>query len=176
MVVHNSAKPKSKGTKMSEQQKTEPDNTTPQAKHPQHINRELVTAKSISAFLADPTSPPIHNFDGDAMAIWRLTAKACGQAKRLDDLQPGEKVAIRYYYLHYIEMADRATGEVINQVRTALIDDSGTVVGFVSSGVAQGVLQLVDSLGPGPYTPPIEVTVAETRTRSGFRMLSIIPA
>lgn len=138
-------------------------------------DRPPVTAQAIASFLSDESSAPVHNFDGDKMAVWHLTAHACGPAIRSDEMAEGTVISIRYFYLHYIEMVDRKTGEVVRQPRTALIAPDMQVYGFVSVGVAQSVMQTVDSLGPGPYDPPIEVTVKTLTTRSGYRTKMLVP-
>ena len=136
----------------------------------------IVDAKAIAAFLANEASPPIHNFSGDAMAVWRLTAKATGLTLKSDDIVAGAAIGIKYFYMHYVEMVAREGDKINSVVRTALIDADGTAYSFVSTGVAQGIMQLVQSLGSGPYDPAVRVQLQEIRTRHGHRTLLLVPA
>lgn len=118
----------------------------------------------------------LHNFDGDKMQVWKLSALATGpQCLSADDCA-NRVIKIRYWYVHRIEMVNKETGEVMTPMRVVLIDSDGNAFGFVSNGVFQSLSQLVNIVGRGPYDPPLELRIVSTKLASKRSMLSIVPA
>jgi hypothetical protein len=108
----------------------------------------------------------VHNFDGDKMAQYRLTALATGGACQPYESMPPDGIDLRYWFCHRVEMVAK-TGEIITPIRTALIDKSGAAYSFVSDGVARELDTLRSLFGEGPYTDPMPIKVGKIKTRSG---------
>lgn len=116
-----------------------------------------------------------HNFDGDKLAVWKLTALACGSTvKGFDDL-PKDPIVVKYYYAHPVEMTDDKTGEIRETIRCVLITTDNQAYGFVSDGIALDLARLANVFGNRPFDPPIPLKVSVVKTRQGFRMYKIDP-
>jgi hypothetical protein len=129
----------------------------------------IVTGKfrKIEEILAEQGGEAIvHNFDGDKMAQYRLTALATGGACKPFEAIPETGIDLRYWFCHRVEMVAK-TGEIITPIRTALVDKSGAAYSFVSDGIARELDTLRSLFGEGPYTDPMPIKVGKIKTRSG---------
>jgi hypothetical protein len=117
----------------------------------------------------------IHNFDGDKMDQYRLTAIATGGACQPFEAIPVDGLDLKYWFCHRAEMVSK-TGEIITPVRTVLIDKGGNAFSFVSDGIARELDTLRTLFGDGPYTDPMKVKVSKIKTRSGGHTYCMGPA
>lgn len=117
----------------------------------------------------------VHNFDGDKMAQYRLTALATGGACQKFDDMPEGGIDLRYWFCHRVEMVAK-TGEIITPIRTCVIDRNGAAYSFVSDGLARELDTLRSLFGDGPYTDPMQIKVSKIKTRSGGHTYSMGPA
>lgn len=88
----------------------------------------------------------------------------------------GQQLAIRDYICHPVDITDDESGEVVQAVRTLLIEPSGRVVTFVSAGVLKSLGRLAYVRdGFPPWEPPIVVTLRQRSTGRGRRTYSLSP-
>jgi len=134
-----------------------------------------ITPSDVAAFMKDPSHPSVHNFVGNKMRIYQMTALATAGGIRSRDIPPDAVLAVKHFYMHWVEMQNSSTGDAQDQIRVALITADNEVYGFVSTGVAQAVLQMVEVFGVVPFDPPLEVQVRRMETRRGMTMLTLVP-
>ena len=109
-----------------------------------------------------------HNFDGDKMSQWRLSSMATnGQSMNFDDLDDG-KFTIKYWYVHTAQVTRQETGELIDVPRVVLMSGDHRSVAFMSVGVMESLMQLVEFMGGGPYDPALTVQFRKIKTPAGF--------
>jgi hypothetical protein len=126
--------------------------------------------------LGDRAIPAIHNFVGDDMQQWRMTALATnGQHGRIEDAR-GLTISLQFFYLHPIQVNGPTPGEIIDTVRCVLFDDKGKSWAFVSEGIASSIAQMCEAIGMGPWSPPILVKIIEGKTRAGRNFYTMVPA
>ena len=111
----------------------------------------------------------VNNFDGTPINRWDLELLSTGADCLKGSEMIGEKIRIKYYYLHRVELADQHTGEIISTIRTVLISPDRIAVAFISEGIAKSLYSTITHLGKGPYDPPLEVSVRQISTGSGRR-------
>jgi hypothetical protein len=134
-----------------------------------------IEPSDVAAFMKDVAHLAVHNFTGDQMRIYQMTALATSGGIRSRDIPPDAIVPVKHWYMHWIEMQNSSTGDAQDQIRVALITPTNEVYGFVSTGIAQAVLQMVEAFGVKPFHPPIEVYVKRMETRRGMTILTLIP-
>lgn len=124
----------------------------------------------------DPKLAPatIHNFQGSAQEVWEKVSFA-----RSVSCRPGNELINNVfplsYWLCHEAYVNKETGRQ-QCVRTVLMDATGTCYGFMSNGVYDSLRDLVQALGPGPYDPPINITVRSKDKEGGRRVYTIEPA
>lgn len=84
-----------------------------------------------------------------------------------------QPLQLRHWLCHDITLTDPETGEVSDAVRTVLILEDGTRVGFVSDGLLKSLKAIEAFFGPAPWTPAIRGTVKQINSRSGRRFYTI---
>lgn len=132
--------------------------------------------RSIIAKLDSGEFRSVSNFDGDKMAIWRLTSKATGpDCKSFDPVEPCN-IDLQYYYCHRVEMVRQHDGEIIEPIRVVLCDKNGDCWGFVSDFMARELDTLIELWGNGPWIEPLKIKVTKGKSRKGFSFYTIQPA
>jgi len=122
----------------------------------------------------DAGSPPIHNFDGDKLAQFRLiTLATSGLCKPGKDAL-NQPIDLKYFYCHVVEMEAKVGGELFDAYRVVLVDKAGDAYGFVSTGILDGLETVIQCFGVGPWTDPMVVKIMETNTRKGNRTYNLI--
>ena len=122
----------------------------------------------------DGGSPPIHNFDGDKLAQFRLiTLATSGLCKPGKDAL-NQPIDLKYFYCHLVEMEAKVGGELFDAYRVVLVDKAGDAYGFVSTGILDGLETVIQCFGVGPWTDPMVVKIMETNTRKGNRTYNLI--
>ena len=117
--------------------------------------------------IAKGTGAIRHNFDGDAQQQWRLSALCTnGQSMNFDDLADGE-FAIRYWYVHNYELDKPETNSTVTVARVVFLSPDFRSVQFSSAGILDGLRQLVEFMGEGPYDPPLLSKVRSIKTKGG---------
>lgn len=117
----------------------------------------------------------VHNFDGNPLNQYRLTAIATGGACLPFEKMP-DPFDLKYWFCHRIEMSAQNTGEFIQPIRTVLIDKKSNAVSFVSDGIARELDTLRSIFGDGPYTEAMVVKVEKIQTRSKTSTYTMGPA
>lgn len=120
-------------------------------------------------------APTIDNFKGDPLQQWQLAAACAGASCRDGRELLGQSFPLTYWQVSSVEIM-RDDGELIPAKRVVLLDSQGNAYGFTSDGVYGTLRLLVHKLGPGPYDPPILITVRERQTRSKRTVFLIEPA
>ena len=89
-----------------------------------------------------------------------------GEDDKLNDMigKPMEIVNIMAYP---VKMVDENTGEVVEAVRTVLVDVNGKRYAGVSQGILNSIAKLYQVFGPAPWEPSIKMTVKQVKTRNG---------
>lgn len=118
----------------------------------------------------------VHNFDGDAREIWRMSAFAtAGQTKAKEDAF-GVTIPVKWIYCHMVQIRDVETGEISDGVRTVLMTPDKECYAFASDGIAQSVADIFRTFGFKPFDPPLELKVLPIKTRAGWQTLKLVPA
>lgn len=83
---------------------------------------------------------------------------------------------VEHVVMYPITLADKKTGELIDCVRTVMVNPQGRRLSFVSAGIARGIQDLAETFGPMPFKPAIRVGVIEERNDAGnvFYCLDIL--
>lgn len=118
---------------------------------------------------------PIHNFDGDRLNQFRLTALATGGQPLSGDDATGVLIDLRYWYAHRITLQGKTPGELVDCDRVAMIDKSQVVYAFVSSGVIDAIDMIRSIFGDGPYDDAVKFRIRAVLTRKGNRTYTIDP-
>lgn len=115
------------------------------------------------------------NFDGDKIARWKLQAAACGpDVGGIDDI-PAEGIAVRYFYVHPVDLDGPTEGEIVTAIRSVLIDESGKAYGFVSNYLARDLARMISVFGAETWNPPIMVQIRQNKGKAGHKFYSIVP-
>jgi hypothetical protein len=115
------------------------------------------------------------NFDGDKIARWKLQAAACGpDVKGIDDV-PSTGIAVKYFYVHPVELDGPTEGEIVTAIRCVLIDENGLAYGFVSNYLARDLARMISVFGADVWNPPITVMVRQNKGKAGHKFYSIVP-
>lgn len=132
--------------------------------------RDLTNFKSDSAIPAS-----INNFVGTPQEIWELVSFAKGASCRDGADMIDQTLPLKHWMVHEVQVrkSDTVTAKAI---RTVLMDATGAAYGFVSNGVYDSLRDMVQSLGPGPYDPAINITVRQRERAGGRRVYTIEPA
>lgn len=130
-----------------------------------------------SAPLVSAERPDVFcNFDGDKMDKYRLACLATGpDCKSFEDLGDNA-LALRYWFVHRCQLNGETQGEIVDAVRTVLIDDNNVAYAFVSDGIVAALQTFVKVVGPGPYDPAIQIRIVRVKTRLGRQLYKFAPA
>ena len=80
----------------------------------------------------------------------------------------GEVINLTNVIAHPVELADEVTGEVIQCLRTILIDEKGVSYEAVSGGVANALQRIMQIFGqPETWEKPLKVKAVQKATRNG---------
>lgn len=86
----------------------------------------------------------------------------------LDDTK-GTVLEIVDVACHPVTLVDENTGEVVQTLRTILIDKDGNNFDAVSQGVVSSLQKIFAIVGHPTYNPPLKLKVVEQKTRKGFK-------
>ena len=135
------------------------------------------TAAIVASFQA-PGETVFSSITGDDFASKVAVISAMSNAEKLAD-HLGETINLRDFVIQRISLTDENTGEVVNSIRTVLIDDNGTAFAAVSNGIVSVLQNITGVLGmPAEWPAALPVQAVEERTRKGFRVttLKMVPA
>lgn len=86
----------------------------------------------------------------------------------------GKQINVVHVIAHEVEMENEQTKELELQFRVILIDDKGESYASVSSGITQALKTIFNIVGQPPYMDePLSVTVAQKKSRNGFKFLTL---
>lgn len=118
---------------------------------------------------------PIHNFTGDKMNVYRMSALASSPAVVRGTDERDRVIAPQYFYVHMLEMVNEKTGEMTEAARTVIFDRDGKAYGFMSWGVLDSLDAIVNAFGPTDWPADLRVKVVESKTRKGMNIISLVP-
>lgn len=143
----------------------------------QEFNKEdLVTVDAMSA-LMNPES----NFmctipnDGSRKSQIAIYNAINSSEKKVADML-GKTIELVDVVAHPITMIDEQTGEVIDTVRTVLIDKNGTSYTAVSGGITNSLQKLFMVFGMPHWEEPVKVEVKQVSTRNGMNKVNTLVA
>lgn len=117
----------------------------------------------------------LDNFDGDHIAKWRLTAIATGpNCKRAEEV-PSDGIAVKYFYVHAVQLDGPTPGEVVDALRCVLLDDQANAYAFVSNGVARDLARMIAVFGIKPWIPAVKLTVQANKGKGNHTFYTIVP-
>lgn len=76
--------------------------------------------------------------------------------------------------VHKVQMRGNVPGEILDRNRLVIESFTGELYSTLSSYCLDGLSLIVESIGPGPYDPPIEVHFEKTKTRHGQEVLLLV--
>lgn len=118
----------------------------------------------------------VTNFKGNPQQTFEFLAKVQGGNSHKMTDESGASIDVRYWFAHKVELESKATGELTEVVRVALVDGGGEAWTAVSDGIVNGVDMLRQVFGDGPYTGQVVIKVQKVRTNSGMTTYNIVPA
>jgi hypothetical protein len=141
------------------------------------LSTDVRAAQGILAEMTGGSSiPALHNFTGNGIEQWRMTAIARGPScGGIDDVD-GKELSLVHFYVHPVSMPGDAPGEIIDGVRCVLFDKDKNAFAFVSQGIAESLATILQHCGMGPYDPPLMVRIIKSTTHRGRKIFSIVPA
>lgn len=74
---------------------------------------------------------------------------------------------------HPVSLLDENTGEVVNSLRTILIDKDGKNYDAVSNGIVSSLQKIFAIVGQPSFDPPLKIKVVEQKTRKGYKTNTI---
>ena len=117
----------------------------------------------------------VHNFDGTPRQQWELSSLAVGgEGDALSD-NVDEIIEVKYAYIHGVQVAGQAKGEVVDALRVVLITPDLQTYHCVSGIVAADVQRMWAAFGRKPFVPAVKVKVAKRKTGSGRTIFTLIP-
>lgn len=118
----------------------------------------------------------VTNFKGDPQKTFEFLAKVQGGNSHKMTDESGSSIDVRYWFAHKVELESKATGELTEVIRVALVDGVGEAWTAVSDGIVNGIDMLRQVFGDGPYTGQVVIKVQKVRTNSGMTTYNIVPA
>lgn len=111
------------------------------------------------------------NFGKDPVERFKLTSLATnGEEIRLDDCH-GQVIEPSHWYVHTVEIANEANGEVEIVPRVVLLTAKRECYVGVSRGLFSSMRLIWQSFGDGPLPKGLKFRVNRKPTRSGFKTL-----
>ncbi len=137
---------------------------------------DLDEPRDLSGFNTRDNKPAsIHNFQGDAMAVWELVSFAKGASCRDGSSLIDQTLPLKWWMVHEVVVNNPDKGPV-KAVRTVLMDPSMNAYGFVSNGIYDSLRDLIEAAGPGPYDPAVNVAIRQRQKQSGRKVYTLEPA
>ena len=88
-----------------------------------------------------------------------------------------EVINLRHVVAQMVELADAATGEMTEHVRTILVSEEGVCYSAVSSQITRTLGLLFGLYGrPETWDAPVPVVVRRQRSKNGFFFFNLLPA
>lgn len=134
-----------------------------------------VAMDMMAAALGSQSAIELSNFDGDANRQWELSSLATSGDSISSDDSVGTEIDVKYIYMHGVTIQGQESGEVVDVVRTVLIDEKNNSYVFVSAGVALDAFKMLRIFGKKPFVPAKRVKVVSKTTARKRKILTLIP-
>lgn len=90
----------------------------------------------------------------------------------------GEVIEVVNVVAHPVQLADEVTGEIVNALRTVLIDKNGKSYTAVSQGITSALSKIFSIVGTpenGAWeTEPVKMKIRQVKTRNGNNKVNTI--
>lgn len=128
------------------------------------INEDLGSMAELIGFAGRKS---FDNFPGEALERMELEMQA--QSSEIGSLRDNRDrtIAIKYWYVHPVEMIDTKTGNVEEGCRSVVITPSGEAFSAVSMGVAKSLCMLFKYFGSGPLPELCVFKIIEKQGKRG---------
>jgi hypothetical protein len=116
----------------------------------------------------------LSNIPKDDPALRPLIFKATGEADSDFVTENGKVWETAYYFAHPVQMTAN-DGEIVPALRVVLLQPDGRSIATVSPHIARSMGMILDTFGPGPWSPPLRLipTVKKARGAGTFFTLSV---
>jgi len=95
-----------------------------------------------------------------------------GKVEALDTMI-GKRIPIAHVIAHVVQIPDKETGELIDNIRTVLVTPDGKAYGAVSHGVVKSLQLIAQFYGPPPWDPARVVEVEQLKTGNNRRTYAL---
>lgn len=121
-------------------------------------------------FAVETTLPQVT--DADRARI--LDIIECESIRGQDIL--GSVIMLSEYVMHPITLENPESGEVVDAVRTLLVQPEGPPIQFVSTGILKSIARIAwkERRNP-PFDPPVKVKLVQKSTGKGRRTYKLLP-
>lgn len=86
----------------------------------------------------------------------------------------GDKIRIVDVVAYPVKFVDENSGDLIEALRVALIDDKGISWTATSAGIANSVQKLMSIYGAPTYNPPVEVQIKQIKSRNSENKTNVL--
>lgn len=88
----------------------------------------------------------------------------------------GSIIYLSHYIMHPAEVLDKKTGELVDAIRTLLIQPDGPPISFVATGILKSIARIAWKVQHNPpFDPPVKVKLVQRGTGSGGRTYKLMP-
>lgn len=116
----------------------------------------------------------IHTPIGDVQERLRFLSRCNSGDVQIGNECIGENIQLVRWCVHKVQLAGDTPGEVLDRDRLVIESADGGLYSSLSPYCLDGLSLIVESLGPGPYDPPVTVHFSRTKTRQGRSVLLLI--
>jgi hypothetical protein len=114
------------------------------------------------------------NYQGTPQESWAFMSQALSPGCESIADHIGETFRLRHWLLTQVSLPD-SEGVSRPCVKTVLVDDEGRFLWAISGGIYRSVQLLCQTLGGGPYDPPVEVQLCTHKGKQPGAMYYFVP-
>lgn len=141
------------------------------------INKEDLVSKDAMSMLTNPSNDFLCTIQDDGTRETKVKIyNAINSAeKSLADML-GKTIELVDVVAHPVQLIDEETGEMVDTIRTVLIDKNGVAYTAVSGGVTNSLQKLFMIFGMPTWDEPVKVEVKQVKTRNGNNKVNTLVA
>lgn len=118
----------------------------------------------------------VTTFVGNSAQIWAFTAKCNGDEVQRGSTKCNIPFVLNEFYCHEVDMRPDDGGEVARGIRSVLCMDDGTLLSFVSDGIARDLMRLKGMFTIEELHKGIKIKIVEIPCKPPYRTFRIVPA